>query len=144
MTVYALIRRIWLARGVSHEPVVALCCSPEAAREGMKKDIGEHPERKEKDYWVEPYQLHLPRDPRGRPQGVLDSDGVPYLRMPVDWPMLVRQKECLAELRQDPAQYRYVEHLEGLLGLLDHVQDEAAKVLGGATVFGPDGSGRED
>ena len=55
----------------------------------------------------------------------------------VDWPLLRKQKAALLRktfdmLRDDPDAVL----LEGLIELLDHIQDEAAAYLGEEAVFG--------
>ncbi len=57
----------------------------------------------------------------------------------VDWVALRRQKETLVGLvnvSNVPPNAAEVDDLEGVLGLLDHIQDQAAKVLGEECVFG--------
>ena len=60
----------------------------------------------------------------------------------VDWELLREQKlELLGVIKAIPdegASPRTVECLEGILGLLDSIQDEAAKDLGEEAVFGKD------
>ena len=62
---------------------------------------------------------------------------------PMDWPLLREQKETLVDVineieHSDDSSARRgdTEDLQGLLHLIDHVQDEAEKTLGGAVVFG--------
>jgi len=57
----------------------------------------------------------------------------------VDWQLLRKQKQTLVDVihqgsKDDPPVV--TNHLTGLLHLLDHIQDEAAKVLGEEVVFG--------
>lgn len=53
----------------------------------------------------------------------------------VDWELLRKQKEWLL-LGDTPKNSE--ECLEGLLGLLDHIQDSAALQIGSRVVFGPE------
>lgn len=52
----------------------------------------------------------------------------------VDWVLLQKQKYNVFKMSSLLTQYR--DTLEGILSLLDHLQDEAAEILGDATVFG--------
>ena len=57
----------------------------------------------------------------------------------VDWQLLRKQKQALVEvIHQQSKDFSpaVMNHLTGLLHLLDHIQDEAAKVLGEKAVFG--------
>ena len=59
----------------------------------------------------------------------------------VDWDLLRKQKETLANLvfsKDHCISSHDQECIEGVMCLLDEIQDSAAKVLGDETVFGPD------
>lgn len=56
----------------------------------------------------------------------------------VDWKLLRRQKETLLVVIQyfeNRGRTREAEHLQGILHLLDALQDEAAQALGEIAVF---------
>jgi len=60
----------------------------------------------------------------------------------VDWELLRRQKTLLVELAGSPEHVttrRDREAIEGIINLLDHIQDETAIALGERTVFGKNG-----
>jgi len=60
----------------------------------------------------------------------------------VDWDLLRRQKTILVELAASPQRVttrRDREAIEGVINLLDHIQDETAIALGERTVFGRSG-----
>ncbi|MDD5092812.1 MAG: hypothetical protein PHV74_00305 [Dehalococcoidia bacterium] len=74
---------------------------------------------------------------------LIDSDAI-------DWEMLRGEKESLLETRQMIADFnignmpkdsvlRFCADMDGIIHLLDYVQDQAAEVLGELPVFGPDG-----
>ena len=57
----------------------------------------------------------------------------------IDWSLLQRQKTQLLALQDrmgDIGEKEKAEALEGIVSLLDHIQDEAAKQLGSKEVFG--------
>ena len=57
----------------------------------------------------------------------------------LDWQLLKKQKQALVDvIHQQSKVYppAVTNHLTGLIHLLDHIQDEAAKVLGEEAVFG--------
>jgi len=61
----------------------------------------------------------------------------------IDWELLRNQKEELVRIRQMridelhlPATQDELNNLSGIIHLLDSLQDQAAKTLGGNTVFG--------
>jgi len=57
----------------------------------------------------------------------------------VDWPLLRKQKLTLLKTAQRRTKTRAAEsaeHLRGLVHLLDHIQDQAAEILGEEAVFG--------
>ncbi len=56
----------------------------------------------------------------------------------VDWRLLAAQKADLERLAPDGSN----EAVEGILCLLDHIQDEAERL--GHPVYGPDAGGRSD
>lgn len=63
----------------------------------------------------------------------------------MDWALLAQQKESLmhviSDLQQDECDAptghggQRIEHLDGLLMVIDHIQDSAAKQLGEAVIF---------
>lgn len=61
-----------------------------------------------------------------------------YIRLPnVDWKLLRKQKALLNKLAKDPAlTVQQVALIDGVLGILDHVQDEAANFIDSKTIFG--------
>jgi hypothetical protein len=54
----------------------------------------------------------------------------------VDWVLLRQQKTTLVALTCLPRMKAHEEYLEGLINLLDYIQDEAAEILGEEAVFG--------
>ena len=57
----------------------------------------------------------------------------------VDWSLLRKQKLTLlktAQRRAKTGASEAAEHLRGLVHLLDHIQDQAAEILGEEAVFG--------
>lgn len=66
----------------------------------------------------------------------------------VDWKLLRAQKRSLARLtikKGAGVKRRHRKALSGILHLLDHIQDEATRQLGGAVVFGnPDNAAPHD
>jgi hypothetical protein len=55
----------------------------------------------------------------------------------VDWKLLRKQKALLNKLAKDPAlTVQQVALIDGVLGILDHVQDEAANFIDSKTIFG--------
>jgi len=86
------------------------------------------------------------------PTGVNDGGEPPRVRLPkvldplwidlcgVDWPLLRKQKRMLVTLIQEsnrPLSSESARDLQGLLHLVDHLQDRAAEKLGEPAVFGP-------
>lgn len=54
----------------------------------------------------------------------------------IDWAELEQQKLSLVKVAWDKTSPQHdAHHLEGILSLLDYIQDEAAKVLGDKVVF---------
>lgn len=58
----------------------------------------------------------------------------------IDWPLLRKQKRALNQiLKKGPGRKtiaRSFPHIEGIISILDHIQDRAALVLGEESVFG--------
>jgi len=61
----------------------------------------------------------------------------------VDWPLLAAQKSTLVAIHEDRREMicyddgeKEVDHLSGLIDLLDDIQDQAAAALGEKKVFG--------
>ena len=54
----------------------------------------------------------------------------------VHWKLLMQQKYDLIKLSHMDTNRQYENSVEGLLSLLDYIQDEAEKQLGAQTVFG--------
>lgn len=54
----------------------------------------------------------------------------------VDWDLLREQKGLLLELIGSPVTSKYADAADGIVNLLDFIQDEAAKQLGEEAVFG--------
>ncbi len=64
----------------------------------------------------------------------MGNQAVNLMAMTIDWALLREQKQMLFELMRDsPGDARL---LDGLLTLLDEIQDLAAQQLGKETVFG--------
>lgn len=79
-----------------------------------------------------------PRYPGGPPYVTLGDDlEVPVVLRNVDWVALRQQKETLVRLASEGAiSSGEAECLDGVVHLLDHLQDQAAEVLGEECVFG--------
>lgn len=54
----------------------------------------------------------------------------------VDWKLLRTQKRAIVDIGYKPGTEKYKEAVEGLLCLIDHIQDEAEKQIGSKAVFG--------
>jgi hypothetical protein len=66
------------------------------------------------------------------------KQAVPIDLYRVDWGLLREQKLTLVNLRENGRYGRQMgQDLQGILHLLDNIQDQAALVLGELAVFGP-------
>lgn len=54
----------------------------------------------------------------------------------VNWKLLRKQKLTLIELLNRKVSLKEKDHIDGVLALVDHIQDHAAEQLGEVEVFG--------
>jgi hypothetical protein len=54
----------------------------------------------------------------------------------INWKLLRKQKSTLIELLNRKVSLKEKDHIDGIIAMVDHIQDWAAEILGEKDVFG--------
>jgi hypothetical protein len=54
----------------------------------------------------------------------------------INWKLLRKQKSTLIELLNRKVSLKEKDHIDGVIAMVDHIQDRAAEILGEKEVFG--------